>query len=99
MDSRTAVSAQVRLYDSLFSDPDPDGPGKDFMELLNPTSLLVLEDCRLEACLASAAAPARCESARGYQFLRTGYFCPDIDCRPDHLVFNQIVALKDSYKK
>ena len=99
VDSRTAVSAQVRLYDSLFSDPDPDGPGKDFMELLNPTSLLVLEDCRLEACLASAAAPARCESARGYQFLRTGYFCPDIDCRPDHLVFNQIVALKDSYKK
>ncbi len=99
VDEATAVPAEVRLYDSLFTDPDPDGAGKDFLDFLNPNSLLVLKGCRLEACLAGAKAPGRCESAAGYQFLRTGYFCPDTDCRPDRLVFNRVVALKDSYRK
>ncbi len=99
VDEATAIDAEVRLYDSLFSDPDPDGAGKDFLDYLNPNSLITLEDCKLEACLASARAPERCQSAQGYQFLRTGYFCPDADCAPDHLVFNRVVALKDSYKK
>ena len=99
VDEATAINAEVRLYDSLFSDPDPDGPGKDFLDYLNPNSLITLTDCKLEACLASAKAPERCQSADGYQFLRTGYFCPDLDCTPDHLVFNRVVALKDSYRK
>jgi glutaminyl-tRNA synthetase len=99
VDEATAINAEVRLYDSLFSDPDPDGAGKDFMDYLNPSSLITLEDCKLEACLAEARAPERCQSAKGFQFLRTGYFCPDTECRPDHLVFNRVVALKDSYKK
>ena len=100
VDGATAVDAEVRLYDSLFTDPDPDGPGKDFMDYLNPNSLLVLSGCKLEACMAQARAPKRCESAKGYQFLRTGYFCPDsVDCQPGHLVFNRSVALKDSYRK
>ena len=59
----------------------------------------MLEDCKLEACLGQARAPERCQSAQGFQFLRTGYFCPDLDCREDHLVFNRVVALKDSYRK
>ena len=99
VDAATAVDAEVRLYDYLFSDPDPDGPGKDFMDSLNPSSLLVLQNCKLEACLAQAEAPKPGCSPAGYQFLRTGYFCPDKDSRPEHLIFNRSVALKDSYKK
>ena len=99
VDCATAVNAEVRLYDYLFNDPDPDGPGKDFMECLNPGSLMVLRDCKLEACLADSPVPEKGKSAPGYQFLRTGYFCTDPDSRPGHPVFNRSVALKDSYKK
>ena len=99
VDCATAVDAEVRLYDYLFNDPDPDGPGKDFMECLNPGSLMVLRDCKLEACLADSPIPEKGKSAPGYQFLRTGYFCTDPDSRPGHPVFNRSVALKDSYKK
>jgi len=99
VDAATALTAEVRIYDNLFTDPDPDGAGKEFMDYLNPNSLIILTDCKLEACLGEAHAPGRCQSAEGFQFLRTGYFCPDKDCRPDHLVFNRSVALKDSYKK
>ncbi len=99
VDCATAVNAEVRLYDYLFNDPDPDGPGKDFMECLNPGSLMVLRDCKLEACLADSPVPEKGKSATGYQFLRTGYFCTDPDSRPGHPVFNRSVALKDSYKK
>jgi len=99
VDTATAVDAEVRLYDYLFSDPDPDGQGKEFMDCLNPESLVVLQGCKLEASLAQVTVPGRGESAKGYQFLRTGYFCPDrVDCRPDHLVFNRSVSLKDSFK-
>ncbi len=99
VDAATAADAEVRLYDYLFSDPDPDGPGKDFMECLNPGSLMTLTDCKVEACLADAPAPEKGKSSPGYQFLRTGYFCTDPDSRPGHPVFNRSVALKDSYKK
>ncbi len=99
VDCESAVDAEVRLYDYLFGDPDPDGPGKDFMECLNPGSLIILRGCKLEACMADAAAPEKGHSAPGFQFLRTGYFCTDPDSRPGQLIFNRSVALKDSYKK
>jgi glutaminyl-tRNA synthetase len=86
--------AEVRLYDNLFSDPDPDGGDKDFIDCLNPDSLEVLTGCKVEKGLAGAAAPA------AFQFLRLGYFAVDNkDSAPERLVFNRAVALKDSFKK
>jgi len=93
VDSATAVDATVRLYDNLFSDPDPDAADKDFLACLNPNSLEVLSGCKVEAGLAKVEAPAN------FQFLRTGYFCVDNkDSAPGHPVFNRSVALKDSFK-
>ena len=94
VDASDCVEAEVRLYDNLFSDEDPDGPDKDFLDCLNPNSLEVLTGCKLERMLGAAAAPA------DFQFLRLGYFCVDNrDSAPEHLVFNRAVALKDSFKK
>ena len=93
VDAATAIPAEVRLYDLLFSDADPDATGKDFLSCLNPDSLTVLPDARVEAGLASAKAP------EAYQFMRLGYFCPDSkDSTPEHLVFNRSVGLKDGFK-
>ncbi len=93
VEATTAVDAEVRLYDNLFSDADPDGAGKNFLDCLNPKSLEVLTGCKLEASLADATAPA------SYQFLRLGYFCVDNrDSKPGALVFNRSVSLKDSFK-
>ena len=93
VDAETAVDAEVRQYDNLFDDPDPDAAGKDFLACLNPNSLEVLTGCKVEASLANAKAPA------SYQFMRLGYFCPDSkDSSPEHLVFNRSVGLKDSFK-
>ena len=93
VDAHTAVDAEVRQYDNLFNDPDPDAAGKDYLACLNPESLKVLTGCKLEASLREAKAPA------SYQFMRLGYFCPDSkDCAPGHLVFNRSVGLKDSFK-
>ena len=93
VEASTAVDAEVRLYDNLFSDADPDGAGKNFLDCLNPKSLEVLKNCKLEASLANATAPA------SYQFLRLGYFCVDNrDSKPGALVFNRSVSLKDSFK-
>jgi len=93
VDAQTAVDAEVRQYDNLFDDPDPDAAGKDYLACLNPNSLEILTDCKVEASLADAKAPA------SYQFMRLGYFCPDSkDCVPGHLVFNRSVSLKDSFK-
>ena len=87
------VDAEVRLYDRLFTDPDPDGSDKDYLELINPDSLEVLKGCKVEKSLENAAFPT------SYQFLRLGYFCVDnVDSRPGRLVFNRSVALKDSFK-
>ena len=94
VDAATAVDAEVRLYDNLFSDENPDAADKDFIECLNPNSLEVLTGCKVEASLAEAKAPAN------FQFLRQGYFCLDSkDSAPGHLVFNRSVSLKDSFKK
>ena len=94
VDAATAVDAEVRLYDDLFTDADPDAADKDFMECLNPQSLEVLTGCKVEAGLKDAVAPA------SFQFMRLGYFCLDNkDSKPGHLVFNRSVSLKDSFKK
>ena len=94
VDAATAVDAEVRLYDNLFTDPDPDAADKNFLECLNPSSLEILTGCKVEAGLADAVAPAN------FQFMRLGYFCLDNqDSKPGHLVFNRSVSLKDSFKK
>ena len=93
VDAATAVDAEVRLYDNLFSDPEPDAAGKDFLECLNPNSLEVLTGAKVEAGLAEAQPSDR------FQFMRQGYFCADSrDSKPGHLVFNRAVSLKDSFK-
>ena len=93
VDANNCVDAEVRQYDNLFSDPDPDAAGKDFLACMNPNSLEVLNGCKLEKSLEAAKAPA------SYQFMRLGYFCPDSkDSSAEHLVFNRSVSLKDSFK-
>lgn len=94
VDSASCADAEVRLYDNLFSDPDPDSGDKDFLDCLNPDSLSVLSGCKVEKSLESAVAP------ESFQFLRLGYFAVDNkDSAPGKLVFNRSVALKDSFKK
>ncbi len=94
VDAATAVDAEVRLYGDLFSDPDPDAAGKDFLACLAPDSLEVLTGCKAEAALAQA------QPSQHFQFLRQGYFCVDSrDSKPGHPVFNRSVSLKDSYSK
>ena len=92
VDAANCADAEIRLYDDLFSDPEPDA-AEDFLTCLNPDSLEILTDCKVEKALENAKAP------ESFQFLRTGYFAVDsVDSRPDHLVFNRAVALKDSFK-
>ncbi len=94
VDAGNCVDAEVRLFDRLFTVPDPDRADVDYMECLNPNSLTVLTGCKLEKSLADA------KPGDGYQFLRLGYFCADCkDSTPEKLVFNRSVELKDSYKK
>jgi glutaminyl-tRNA synthetase len=90
-----AIEGEVRLYDNLFSSPDPgDVPeGKDFTVNLNPQSLEVVSDAKLEPSLANASPGER------YQFERLGYFCVDPDSSPGKLVFNRTVALKDAWAR
>ncbi len=93
VDSATAVDAEVRLYDNLFSDADPDAGDKDFIQCLNPNSLEILNGCKLESSLTKAQAPT------SFQFMRQGYFCVDSkDSTLGHLVFNRSVSLKDGFK-
>jgi glutaminyl-tRNA synthetase len=90
-----AVDAEVRLYDHLFSKPDPDDvpEGQDYRTNLNPKSLEVLTGCKLEPSLANAAVGSK------YQFERLGYFCVDRDSSPRRLVFNRAVTLRDTWAK
>lgn len=87
-----AIDAEVRLYDYLFSRPDPDA-AEDFTTVLNPNSLTVLNGSKLEPSLAGAAIGSR------YQFERQGYFCVDPDSTPEKLVFNRTVTLRDTWTK
>ena len=86
-----ALDAEIRLYDNLFTVPDPDAG--DFLEVLNPDSLKVLENAKVEPSLANA------KPGDSFQFMRQGYFCVDNkDSTSEHLVFNRSVSLKDSFK-
>jgi len=87
-----AIPAEVRLYDRLFAAAEPGADG-DFHADLNPGSLDVLSDCRMEPSVAEAA------TGEPVQFERQGYFAPDPDSRPERLVFNRTVALRDSWAK
>ena len=94
VDALTAVDCEARLYDNLFSDPDPDGTGKDFVQCIAPGSLEVLRGCKAEKMLENAKAPDT------FQFLRLGYFTVDSkDSTPGKPVFNRAVALKESAAK
>lgn len=89
-----ALNAEVRLFDRLFSDPNPDRGGADYKQFLNPQSMEVLTNCKLEPGLAACDPEIRC------QFERQGYFRPDPqDSTPAKPVFNRIVTLKDTWSK
>ncbi len=91
-----SLPAEVRLYDHLFvkENPNEAGEGKDFTDYINPNSLEILRNCRVEPHLANAKPGDRC------QFERLGYFCVDTkDSRPDALVFNRTVTLRDTWAK
>jgi len=90
-----AVDAEVRLYDRLFTVEDPLGDkNQDFKEFINPHSLDIIKNCKLEPSLSNA------ESGERFQFERLGYFCVDSsDSLKDRLVFNRIVPLRDSWSK
>jgi glutaminyl-tRNA synthetase len=87
-----ALTAEVRLFDRLFSDPNPDRSGADYKQFLNRNSVETLTDCKLEDALAGADIETR------YQFERMGYFRQDPkDSQPGKLVFNRVVTLRDTW--
>ncbi|MHC4573254.1 MAG: glutamine--tRNA ligase, partial [Planctomycetota bacterium] len=90
-----ALPAEVRLYEHLFTKGNPDQvrEGEDFKANVNPKSLEVLTDCKVEPSLASAKPLAR------YQFERLGYFCVDPDTAGEKLVFNRTVSLRDTWAR
>ena len=88
-----SLSAEVRLYDRLFSVEDPSADERDFRDLLNPDSLKVLNNCFVEEYLKNA------KPLDQFQFQRIGYFNVDPDSTPEKLVFNRTVSLKDSWAK
>ena len=90
--AKDAMDAEVRLYDYLLKTDDEETTA-DFIASLNPHSLEVVEGAKVEPSLARTA------EGTHYQFLRTGYFVVDKDTRPDRLVFNRVVGLKDSWGK
>ena len=106
VDAANCMDAEVRLYDNLFSDEQPDGPDKDFLTCLNPESLTVLTGCKVEPEMRKVAeafdkqADRTGVNAPTFQFMRVGYFCLDNrDSSAAHMVFNRSVSLKDSFKK
>ena len=93
VDVNNCLDAEVRLYDNLFTDPEPDVGDKNFLDYINPDSLKILKNCKIEKSVEGAECPMN------YQFMRLGYFCLDKDSRPDALIFNRSVSLKDGFKK
>jgi glutaminyl-tRNA synthetase len=89
--AQDSVPAEVRLYNQLFTKPEPDVA--NFANDLNPSSLEILADARIEPALAAD------NSSEPVQFERQGYFCRDKDSRPGHLVFNRTVGLRDTFAK
>ncbi len=90
-----AVDAEVRLYDALFTQENPDDvpEGRDFTASINPQSLEILKNCKVEPSLKNSAPLSR------YQFERMGYFCVDADSTSDRLIFNRTVTLKDTWAR
>lgn len=90
-----ALGAEVRLYDRLFMEEDPESvpEGGTFLDNLNPNSLTVQEGCKVEPSVANA------QPGDSYQFMRTGYFCIDPDTTADSLVFNRTIELRDTWAK
>lgn len=92
--ARHCIDAEVRLYDRLFMDAEPDGhKDVDFKEFINPDSLKVLSNCKLEPCMKDV------KPLDKFQFQRLGYFCVDTHSSPEKLIFNKTVGLKDSWAK
>lgn len=92
--ARHCKDAEVRLYDRLFSVENPSAEEGDFRDLLNPESLKVIDNVKIEPFLAETG-----KSGEHYQFQRTGYFTVDPDSTTDKLVFNRTISLKDSWAK
>ncbi len=88
-----AVDAEIRLYDRLFSDAEPDGHDADFKTFLNPDSLQIITTAKVEPALANV------DKNVSFQFMRLGYFCLDKEATPGNLVFNRTVTLKDTWTK
>ena len=88
-----ALEAEVRLFDHLFSDPNPEQDGRDYRTVLNPNSVERLQGCQVEPALKDSTVGQR------FQFERQGYFCVDPDSTGQRLVFNRTVALRDSWSK
>lgn len=106
VDQENCLDAEVRLYDNLFLDPNPDGPDRNFLEAMNPDSLVILTGCKVEKSMREVALKfdqeenRLGENAPTFQFMRVGFFCLDNrDSSADHLVFNRSVSLKDGFKK
>ena len=89
----SAIDAEVRLYDRLFSVEDPSAAGGDFRELLNPDSLKIIKGCKVESYLKSA------QPMDHFQFLKVGYFTIDLDSTSENLIINRTVSLKDTWAK
>lgn len=87
-----SIDAEVRIYSNLFLKPEPEASDKDFVESINPDSLEIIENAKLERSLEDA------KPGESFQFLRMGYFTPDLDSSSEKLIFNRSVALKDSFK-
>jgi len=90
--AKTAIEAEVRAYDRLFTEAEPEAGGRDFRTVLNPASLQIIR-AKLEPSLAQPAA------GQPYQFERLGYFYPDYDSKPGAPVFNRTITLKDAWAK
>ncbi|OUS10808.1 glutamine--tRNA ligase, partial [Gammaproteobacteria bacterium 53_120_T64] len=89
-----SIDCEVRLYDRLFNEADPDGGGKNFLDSVNPQSLEILQGCKAEQSLASATAQDH------YQFEREGYFCLDSRCASEGKpVFNRTIGLRDNWQQ
>jgi glutaminyl-tRNA synthetase len=93
MSAAHAIPAEIRLYDRLLVAENPAEDERDFKELLNPDSLVIIPNAKLEPGLCSA------KPGDSFQFIRLGYFTPDVDSKSDGLVFNRTVTLKDVWAK
>ena len=93
MNADNAITAEIRLYDRLFTSENPLGEEGDFKDTINTNSLQVINNAFLEPSLKNA------DFEKRYQFIRKGYFCLDKDSTKDKLVFNRTVTLKDAWAK